>query len=95
MEELHRAEGLVRVEVWAYDPSPELRKNMTPMEKKLWMGLFKDFPLRVARQKVIDNYIVDFYCAKLALVVEVDGNVLGVIDNGERKHIKRRTESSI
>jgi very-short-patch-repair endonuclease len=53
----------------------ELRKNMTPMERKLWIRLFKNFPLKVARQKVIDNYIVDFYCAKLGLVVEVDGNV--------------------
>lgn len=27
------------------------------------------------RQKVIDNYIVDFYCAKLSLVIEIDGDV--------------------
>lgn len=51
----------------------ELRKNMTPMEKKLWTGFLKDFPLNIMPQKVIDNYIVDFYCSKLRLVMEIDG----------------------
>jgi very-short-patch-repair endonuclease len=53
----------------------ELRKNMTLMEKKLWAEFFRDYPHNVARQKIIDNYIVDFYCAKLRLVVEIDGSV--------------------
>jgi very-short-patch-repair endonuclease len=53
----------------------ELRKNMTPMERKLWTGFFKDFPVNVMAQKIIDNYIVDFYCPKLCLVVEIDGNI--------------------
>ncbi len=53
----------------------ELRKNMTSTERKLWNELLKDFPLKVMRQKVIDNYIVDFYCAKLSLVIEIDGDV--------------------
>ena len=30
--------------------------------------------MRVLRQKPIDNFIVDFYCAKLKLAIEVDGN---------------------
>jgi len=29
--------------------------------------------LQFYRQKVIGNYIVDFYCAKVNLVIEVDG----------------------
>jgi very-short-patch-repair endonuclease len=53
----------------------ELRENMTPMEYKLWKEFFKDFPLKVMPQKIIDNYIVDFYCAKLSLVVEIDGSI--------------------
>ncbi|MGL4882707.1 MAG: endonuclease domain-containing protein [Waterburya sp.] len=52
----------------------ELRKNMTSAEKKLWYGYFRTFPLRILRQKPIDNFIVDFYCAKLKLVIEVDGD---------------------
>jgi very-short-patch-repair endonuclease len=52
----------------------ELRKNMTVAEKKLWYDFLQKFPLRVLRQRPIDNFIVDFYCAKLKLVIEVDGD---------------------
>ncbi len=51
----------------------ELRKNMTPWEVKLWTQFLRDYPVRFQRQKVIGNYIVDFYCAKARLVVELDG----------------------
>lgn len=52
----------------------QLRKNMTVAERKLWSEYLRIFPLRVLRQKPIDNFIVDFYCAKLKLVIEVDGD---------------------
>ncbi len=51
----------------------ELRKNPTPAEKKLWQDFLRNFPFRVLRQRPIDNFIVDFYCAVLMLVIEVDG----------------------
>ena len=51
----------------------EMRKNMTAAEKKLWSEYLRTFPLRVYRQRPIDHYIVDFYCPKLKLVIEVDG----------------------
>jgi very-short-patch-repair endonuclease len=51
----------------------ELRKNPTPAEKKLWQNFLRNFPFRVLRQRPIDNFIVDFYCAALMLVIEVDG----------------------
>ena len=50
-----------------------LRKNMTPWERKLWYEFLRDYPVRFQRQKAIGNYIVDFYCAKVGLVVELDG----------------------
>ena len=50
-----------------------LRKNMTPWERKLWYEYLREYPIRFQRQKVIGNYIVDFYCAKARLVVELDG----------------------
>ena len=34
----------------------------------------KENPVRFIRQKVIGKYIVDFYCAKANLVVELDGS---------------------
>ena len=52
----------------------ELRKNMTPAEKKLWYEYLRNFPLRVLRQRPIDHFIVDFYCPSLKLVIEVDGD---------------------
>ncbi|NET60857.1 MAG: endonuclease domain-containing protein [Symploca sp. SIO2E6] len=52
----------------------EMRKNPTPAEYKLWQEYLRQFPLKVWRQKPIDNFIVDFYCAKLKLVIEVDGD---------------------
>ena len=51
-----------------------LRKNMTFHERKLWYLFLKDYPVRWYRQKAIDNYIVDFYCAKAKLVLELDGS---------------------
>ena len=51
----------------------ELRKNMTPWERKLWHRFLKDYPVRFQRQKAIDRFIVDFYCAKAQLVIELDG----------------------
>ena len=52
----------------------ELRKNMTKEEKHLWYDFLKDYPERFLRQKVIDNYIADFYCHKAKLVIELDGS---------------------
>lgn len=51
----------------------ELRKNMTPWERKLRYDFLRIYPLRFQRQKAIGNYIADFYCAKAGLVVELDG----------------------
>ena len=54
----------------------ELRKNSTLSEVLLWNVLKQKRAngLDFDRQKVIGNYIVDFYCAKLKLVIEVDGD---------------------
>ena len=50
-----------------------LRNNMTPWERKLWYEFLRNYPIRFQRQKAIGNYIVDFYCAKVGLVIELDG----------------------
>ena len=51
-----------------------LRKEMTPQERRLWYEFLRLYPVRFQRQKVIDAYIVDFYCHKARLVVEIDGS---------------------
>lgn len=55
--------------------SQQLRKNMTDAEKALWTKL-KGKQLKgkqFYRQKPLGNYIVDFYCPKGNLVIELDG----------------------
>ena len=51
-----------------------LRKNMTKEERQLWYDFLRGYPVRFLRQKVIDRYIVDFYCHDARLVVELDGS---------------------
>ena len=54
--------------------SRELRKNMTKEERHLWYDFLRGYPIRFIRQKIIGNYILDFYCAKAKLVIELDGS---------------------
>jgi very-short-patch-repair endonuclease len=60
------------------------RSNMTKAEELLWSRVrnkqLDNYPFY--RQKVIGGYIVDFYCPKGKLVVELDGNQH---DNPEQK----------
>lgn len=51
-----------------------LRKEMTPEERHLWYDFLRYYPVRFLRQKILGNYIVDFYCARAKLVVELDGS---------------------
>ena len=51
-----------------------LRKNMTKEERHLWYDFLRSYPTRFLRQKIIDQYIVDFYCHKAKLVIELDGS---------------------
>jgi very-short-patch-repair endonuclease len=57
------------------DYSRTLRKNMTDAERLLWSRIrrkqLKDY--QFYRQKIIGNYIVDFYCPKTRLIIELDG----------------------
>jgi very-short-patch-repair endonuclease len=53
----------------------ELRKNMTDAELHLWsrLRLRQLYGHQFHRQRIINNYIVDFYCPRAKLVIEVDG----------------------
>src|SRR5512141_628793 len=54
----------------------ELRRDMTPAEKLLWQEVRANkLGVRFRRQQVIAGFIVDFYCHKAALVIEVDGDI--------------------
>ncbi len=51
----------------------QMRTQMTAAEKKLWYGYLRQHKYRFLRQKPIGNYIADFYCPALQLIIEVDG----------------------
>lgn len=58
------------------DRARELRNNTTDSEKKFWNFLRVHFlEHHFMRQKPLDQFIVDFYCNKLRLIIEIDGEV--------------------
>ena len=66
-----------------------LRKNATPWERKLWYCYLNKYPVPFQRQKIIDNYIADFFCAKAGLIIELDGG--GHYDPENQKKDTQRT----
>lgn len=56
--------------------SINLRNNQTDAEKEMWNFLKINFPnFKFNRQLPVDNFIVDFVCKKLNLIIEVDGDI--------------------
>ena len=55
------------------DRAREMRKEQTPEEGKLWHLYLKKLEPCFSRQKLLGTYLVDFYCPKLKLVIEIDG----------------------
>jgi imidazole glycerol-phosphate synthase subunit HisF len=54
----------------------ELRKQQTFAEKFLWQYLkTKPLGFKFRRQHAYGSYILDFYCHRLKLVIEVDGSI--------------------
>ena len=51
-----------------------LRRNMTESERALWYRFLRNYPAQFRRQKQFGYYIVDFYCGRAKLVVELDGS---------------------
>ncbi len=73
------------------EKAKELRKNMTWPEKTIWYSLLnwdKIGWFRFLRQKPLLDYIVDFYCDELNLVIEIDGESHIWIE----EYDKKRTE---
>ena len=52
----------------------ELRRNMTPQEKRLWYNFLSSYDVKIYRQRSIGGFIVDFYCSKVKLAIEIDGS---------------------
>ncbi|MBN1473578.1 MAG: endonuclease domain-containing protein [Syntrophaceae bacterium] len=67
-----------------------LRKSMTDAEILVWSKIRRKQikGMQFYRQKTIGNYIVDFYCPKGKLVVEIDGGQ-HYINTGRKKDLDR------
>lgn len=69
-----------------------MRNNPTDTEKKMW-NLLRSGDLaeyRFLRQKIIGNYIADFYCSKQQLIIEIDGG--GHNENNQKEYDTIRTK---
>lgn len=67
-----------------------LRRNMTRQEKHLWHDFLQHYPIKIYKQRIIDNFIADFYCHQARLVIEPDGSQ-HYTEQG-KAHDKARTE---
>ena len=52
----------------------ELRRDMTPQERKLRYMFLRTYPVKFYKQRIIESFIVDFYCHAAKLVIEIDGS---------------------
>ena len=79
------------------DKAKWLRTNMTPPEVKLYQHLKGKQLLGYDfhRQKPILNYIVDFYCPELKLIIEVDGFIHDFKINYDKKRQKELEEHGL
>ena len=68
----------------------QMRKSPTPEENKMWHIILKNMEPKFTRQKIIGRYIVDFYCSKLKLIIEIDGEQHYMPEN--EAYEKKRTE---
>lgn len=68
-----------------------LRKNATPQENALWYQFLSRYPIHFQRQKAIGDFIVDFYCHRAKLVIELDGSQHYA--ESQKAHDRIRTEA--
>lgn len=68
-----------------------LRKHMTQQEWNLWYFYLRNHELKWYRQRIIDRFIVDFYCHAAKLVIEIDGKQhytdQGIVYDTERTQV--------
>ena len=67
-----------------------LRRNMTRQEKHLWYDFLRHYSIKIYKQRIIDDFIADFYCHSARLVIELDGSQH--YTNRGKAHDEARTE---
>lgn len=74
-----------------FQKAEELRNRMTPAEEILWNNIhINEWKLKFRRQHPIWNYIADFYCHKIKLVIELDGSIHNLEEVKENDQIREK-----
>src|ERR1043165_5806560 len=75
-----------------FERAKKLRSEMTTVESALWSAISNKqlFKLKFRRQHPLNFFIADFYCHKLKLVIEVDGDIHDAAD--QKQYDSSRTE---
>ena len=69
----------------------EMRQPQTPEEAKLWRALRdRKSGYKFRRQHPIDRFIIDFYCARAKLCIEIDGD--SHLEQAQKEYDAARTE---
>lgn len=67
---------------------------MTRQEKHLWYDFLQHYPIKIYKQRIIENYIADFYCHQARLIIEIDGSqhytTKGISYDNERTKVLER-----
>ena len=87
--------GMLNRKIIPYNPrlvplAKKLRQNMTLSEVLLWQEIKnKQLGVRFSRQIPVDEYIIDFYCKKLQLAIEIDGNTHSFEGQPEKDQVRQ------
>ena len=74
----------------------ELRKNMTSAERIVWEHLrINKWKLKFRRQHPISNFVVNFYCHAIKLVIEIDGRIHDTDDVKKNDVLREKTLRSM
>lgn len=65
-----------------------LRRNATSQENHLWYDFLSKYRIRFQRQKVIGDFIADFYCHQAKLVIEIDGTQHSTLQGREKDEFR-------
>lgn len=68
--------GVINYNLDLKDFARQNRKSSTKTERKIWREVLSNSQTsyKFTRQKPLDNFILDFYCSKLLLAIEIDGD---------------------
>lgn len=52
----------------------QMRQEMTAQERRLWYAFLRTYPVKFYRKRAIEKYILDFYCSRAKLAIQIHGD---------------------